>query len=156
MPIMIGGKTAYFASYNGYHLYKGAYTSTLFPFFSGIATDEIYLIRAECYARKGDKVSALNDLNTLLTKRYNGTFVPFTAVDANDALAKILIERRKELLMRGLRFIDIRRLNKEGANIVPTRLISGQLYSIPPNDNRYALPIPLDVINQSGMQQNQY
>lgn len=148
-------RIAYFKPNGRYENFKGSYSSKTI-LFSGIATDEIFLIKAECYARKGDHTSALEDLNGLLSKRYDDTFMQVTANDPSDALAKILVERRKELLFRGLRFIDIKRLNKEGANIIPKRIVNGQTYTIPPNDNRYALPLPLDVINASGIQQNPY
>ena len=69
-------------------------------------------------------------------------------------MALILLERRKELLMRGLRWMDLKRLNMEGAAITLTRTVNGQVYTLPPNDLRYALPIPEDVIAISGMQQN--
>lgn len=123
--------------------------------YNGIATDEMYLIRAECSARQGDTKAAIDDLNTLLVKRWKaGTFVPFSADNASDALKMILSERRKELVFRTLRFTDIKRLNKEGANIVQKRIIQGQTYTLLPNDPRYALPIPDKVIQLSGMQQN--
>jgi hypothetical protein len=123
--------------------------------FSSVATDEMYLIRAESFARQGNIKDAMDDLDTLLIKRLKtGTFEPFTAADQNDALKKILTERRKELLMRGLRWMDIKRLNKEGANISLMRTVNGNTYILPPNDKRFALPIPEDVIMTSGMQQN--
>jgi hypothetical protein len=146
-------KTAFFSPKSGYYFFKANYTGSNFMF-TGIAVDEMYLTRAECYARTGDKTSALKDLNTLLEKRYNATFVPVIATDINDALNKILTERRKELLFRGLRWIDIKRLNKEGANITLKRIVGGQTYTLPPNDDRYALPLPKDIIDQAGIQQN--
>jgi hypothetical protein len=123
--------------------------------FNGLAVDEMYLTRAECFARNGNANSAMNDLNALLQNRYKtGTFVPLTATDPTDALNKILTERRKELVMRTLRYTDLKRLNKEGANITVVRFIKGQTYTLQPNDPRYALPIPDDVIQASGMPQN--
>jgi hypothetical protein len=120
-----------------------------------LATDEVYLIRAECFARAGDVVDALKDLNTLMAKRIKSAFfVPFIASTGTDALKLILTERRKELVMRGLRWTDLRRLNKEGYNIALTRVINGQTYTLLPNDPRYILPIPDDVIVFTGMQQN--
>jgi tetratricopeptide (TPR) repeat protein len=148
-------RVAYFSKVGNYQKFKGTYSSVTNVHFSGIAVDELFLIRAECHARKGDKTAALADLNTLLTKRYNATFVPVTATDANDALGKILVERRKELLMRGLRFIDVKRLNKEGTGIVLKRVMNGEIYTIAPNDNRYALPLPQEIVNQ-GIPQNIY
>lgn len=125
--------------------------------FTGLATDEIYLIRAECYARQGNTSAALNDLNGLLSKRWlTGTFTSYTAADATDALKKILSERRKELIFRGLRWIDLRRLNKDLQFATTlTRTVNGQTYTLLPNDARYAMPIPDDEIRLSGIPQNQ-
>jgi hypothetical protein len=124
--------------------------------FNGIAVDEIYLMRAECYSRKNMINEAMDDLNTLMVKRWNKTvaYPTFTASNAAEALGLILNERRKELLMRGLRWMDIKRLNKEGANINLRRIINGQTYILPPNDNRFALAIPEEIIAISGMPQN--
>jgi hypothetical protein len=135
--------------------YTGGTASSVSKAFGGIATDELYLTRAECYARTGNVAAALNDLNKLMIARWKtGTFVPFTAANADEALAIILRERRKETPFRGLRWLDLRRLNSEGANITLTRILNGEKYTLPPNDPKYALPIPPDVITISGMPQN--
>lgn len=139
---------------DGSHFFKGRFVEG-FSLFGGMATNEMYLVRAECYARQGQINAAMNDLNTLLVKRWRkNTFVPFTASGTADALKLILAERRKELLFRGIRWMDIKRLNKEGAGIVLTRNVNNQTYTLFPNDLRYALPIPEDVITLSGMPQN--
>ena len=136
--------------------YTGGTVGIISKAFGGIATDEVYLTRAECYARTGNVSAAMNDLNKLMAARWKtGTFVPFIAADATEALAIILRERRKETPFRGLRWLDLRRLNSEGANITLTRNINGQQYILPPNDPKYALPIPPDVISISGMTQNE-
>jgi tetratricopeptide (TPR) repeat protein len=124
--------------------------------YNGLATDELYLIRAECYARAGDVTNALSELNTLLLKRFKtGTFIPVTATNADDALGKILTERRKECVFRGLRWTDLRRLNKDPRfQLTLTRVINGVTYTLPPNDPRYAMPIPPNEIALSGIQQN--
>jgi len=127
--------------------------------FSGISTNEIYLIRAECLARNGDIEEAMTDLNHLLVNRWkkqNGrtTFIDLKANSKAEALSSILEHRRKELIMRGLRWMDIKRLNKEGVNISLKRIINGQTYELPANDHRFALPLPENVIRLSGMQQN--
>lgn len=149
-------KTLFFFSSNGTYRFRGSYDYNSNKY-SGLATDEIYLIRAECNARLGYTDVALTDLNTLLIKRWknNGSWVPFTATDANDALRKILTERRKELLLRGLRWTDLRRLNKEdGFKKTITRTLNGITYMLLPNDNKYAVPIPPPEVQQSGIQQN--
>lgn len=135
--------------------FKGSYDGST-AMFCGIATDEMLLTRAECSARAGDIVNAMNDLNTLLQKRWKtGTYIPYTAQNSAAALDLILTERRKELLLRHLRWADIKRLNVAGAGIVLTRKLNGQFITLPPNDNRYALPIPSIVIAMTGMEQNQ-
>lgn len=124
---------------------KGSYTGTLYPF-GGLATDEVYLTRAECLARTGQKDAALADLNMVLKNRWaTGSFTAITANSAMEALDTILVERRKELAFRGLRWTDLRRLNKEGAGIMLHRLIFGQAYQLLPNSDLYELPIPPDV-----------
>jgi tetratricopeptide (TPR) repeat protein len=136
--------------------FKGSYDGSVSRF-CGIATDEVYLIRAECKARLGNKDDAMADLNTLLIKRWKtGTFVPLTATNADDALAKILDERRKELVLRGTRWMDLRRLNRD-SRFAKTlvRKLYGITYLLPPNDNRYTFYIPQNVIDISGIQQNQ-
>jgi len=125
--------------------------------YCGISTDEIYLNKAECEARLGDLTNAMADLNALLVTRWKtGTFVPYNAATADDALIQILIERRKELVMTGLRWGDLRRLNKDVRFAVTlTRVVNGITYTLPPNDPRYAMPIPDPEIQLSGIQQNQ-
>lgn len=134
---------------------RSSYTGGVF-LFGGLATDEVYLIRAEGRARAGDISGAMDDLNTLLKTRWKaGTYIPFTASPAKEALDTILLERRKELAFRGLRWTDLRRLNKEGANITFTRYLNGTFYNLRPTDSLlYTLPIPPDVIAFSHMTQN--
>ena len=132
--------------------FRGSYDGSSTPF-TGIATDEVYLMRAECYVRTNNTDLAMADLNSLMSRRWKGSFTPIAANDAADALAKILEERRKELVYRGLRWMDLKRLNKLGANITLTRVLA-QTYTLPPNDFRYAMALPETVLSVSGMQQN--
>jgi len=148
-------KTAFFAKGVTYFTFKGMYSQDIQHMFTGIATDELFLIRAECYARLNNKQAALDDLNYLLATRWKqGSFVPVSATTAAEALDKILEERRKELVMRQLRWMDIKRLNKEDRNIVLKRVIGNQVYLLPANDNRYALPLPTGLLQLTGMEQN--
>src|SRR5690606_32948220 len=80
-------------------------------FFSGLTTDELYLIRAECQARDGDATGSIADLNTVLLNRdQTCTFIPYADKTPAEALELILTERRKEPVWRGLRWSDLRRL----------------------------------------------
>jgi hypothetical protein len=144
-----------------YFSFKGNYTPENDHLFTGIATDELVLIQAECLARVGgtnkvgDKDSALAVLNGLLIKRFEkNNFIPIAAFDLRETLMIIIMERRKELLMRGLRWMDLKRLNKEGANIILKRVINNTNYALPANDNRYAQPVPQEIIALSGVIQN--
>lgn len=134
--------------------FKGSYFGSS-SYFTGIAADEVYLAKAECLARRGAVTAAIQVLNQLLRVRYDSSFVPFTAATAESALTLILTERRKELLMRDIRWMDLKRLNKEeGHETTIRRNLNGQVYELKPNENRYALPIPAAVIDMTGMEQN--
>ncbi|WP_316757430.1 RagB/SusD family nutrient uptake outer membrane protein [Pedobacter aquatilis] len=135
---------------------KRGYMSAGIYQFSGLACDELYLIKAECLARRGETGLSLQCLNRLLSTRFKKTpnFQPLTAANAAEALNIILLERRKELIWRGIRWSDLKRLNREGAAITLIRFINGKTYTLSPNDARYAFPIPEQEINQSGIEQN--
>ena len=80
--------------------------------FKAFRTGEMYLIRAEAYARKGgaNEVTALADLNTLRATRIAG-FV--AGVETGTALINaIALERRKELICEGHRWFDLKRTTK--------------------------------------------
>jgi hypothetical protein len=122
---------------------KGSYSGTIFPF-SGLALDEMYLIRAECGVRVGNVVPAINDLNLLMARA--GVLPYPNNMSAAETLDTILVERRKELAFRGIRWSDLRRLNQEGRNITLYRNINGRRDTLPPGSNLYTMPIPPDVI----------
>lgn len=149
----------------GTFTFRGSYNGLVNAIlFVGFATDELFLIRAEAYARSGNTQEAMNDLNALLSKRWdpNATvpaapYVDQVAANAGDALDKVLIERRKELIFRTLRWTDLRRLNKElGRASTLTRPKNTIPYTpLSPNDLRYILLIPItEEINLSGITQN--
>lgn len=149
-------KSIFFSITTGQPRRKNFYDGQGATLYTGLATDELYLTRAECYARESQKDSAMAWLNRLLIYRTTrDSFTAYTATDATDALQQVLTERRKELVMRGLRWTDLRRLNKEGYNITPKRNINGVAYLLPPNSPLYTLPLPPDVIALTGMPQNE-
>ncbi|QOW10162.1 RagB/SusD family nutrient uptake outer membrane protein [Kaistella flava (ex Peng et al. 2021)] len=142
-------------SNTGEILFKGNYNE-YGGLFNGISTNELLLNISECYARLGDANSGINYLNDLLKTRWiTGKYITITANNSQIALQKILDERRKELLMRGLRWSDIKRLNRDGAGIVLTRNLMGETLTLPPNDLRYAIAIPEEVVKLTGMKQNE-
>ncbi len=113
----------------------------------GLNTVDNMLMAAECYARRGgadDLTEAARLYNKLRDNRIQGNeHVAFA--NADDALLKVLDERRREFPFTGIyRLVDLKRLNKE-ERFAKTVVHAGEnetTYSLPPNDNRYILPLP--------------
>lgn len=152
-------KSAYFYDKGNGHIgLKGNYPGTFSTLFFGLTTDEVLLNAAECAARRGDLNKATEQINTLLENKWkSGTFIPILFSDKEQAIDLILKERRKELIFRGVRWSDIKRLNSEkGREIVLQRKDDkgNVIAELPPNDRRYYYLIPDEVIRQTGMQQN--
>lgn len=142
---------------NTSYRFKGSYNSGSVDLFNGLATDEIILIHAECNARLNNVNTAVDDLNSLLNKRWKkGTYSPISpSIAADQALSIVLQERKKELIYRGIRWSDLRRLNKDSRfAITISRDLNGINYSLPPNDLRYVLLIPNEVTSVTNLQQN--
>jgi hypothetical protein len=140
-------------------LFKGDYgATTSASHFGGVASDEMYLIRAECFARSNDVIRGVTDLNTLMQKRWaQGTFVPYSSsLTPKQLLDIILTERRKELLFRNQsRWNDLRRLNQEpDYQKTLVRQINSVRYTMAPDSKNYAYLFPVSVIQQTGIQQN--
>ncbi|MBL1411560.1 RagB/SusD family nutrient uptake outer membrane protein [Sphingobacterium faecale] len=119
--------------------------------FAGLANDELYFNRAESYARMGKVDLAMSDLNKLLETRYrkvNGltTYIPHGTTDREQAIELILRERRKQLVWRGLRWMDLKRLNLDPVYAKTLKRRIGDLeLELKPNDPRYVFPVP-DVV----------
>ncbi|NGM67323.1 RagB/SusD family nutrient uptake outer membrane protein [Sphingobacterium sp. SGR-19] len=143
------------ANDEGHVMKRGYFGTGLYPF-TGLAVDEVYLIKAECLARSGKEEQAVEFLLALLAKRYVSDKMPSVTeiVDGKTVLETVLEERRKELVWRGLRWHDIKRYNRDGYNIRLTRTLGGTIYTLPPNDPRFVFPIPDDEIEYGGLQQN--
>lgn len=141
--------------------FEGVYSRHPNVNFSGLAVDEIYLIRAEGYARTSRLQLAMDDLNYLLKHRWkkdnngNSLYIDKTASNETEALNYILEERRKELHLRGLRWSDIRRLSTdERFKITINRSIGGSEYTLEPNSYKYTFPIPDDERSLANIPQN--
>lgn len=117
------------------------------PNFS-IGVPEMMLIKAEGMARAGDKDGAVSILNALRVKRFKpADYVALSASSADDALDKVLSERRRELLYRGVRWFDLKRLNRdERFKKSISRVVGGQTYTLEPNSSRYVLQIAPKII----------
>ncbi|UII25396.1 RagB/SusD family nutrient uptake outer membrane protein [Fulvivirga maritima] len=68
----------------------------------GPTVPEMMLIKAECLARSNQYEAAMETINELRVHRFRaGEYTPLTATDAEDALRKVLQERRRELMCKG-------------------------------------------------------
>lgn len=147
-------KQAYFGKRNDTDAFIGSYTGVPL-WFTGLAVDELYLIKAESACRLHQLPISLEALNQLLISRYDLTFETIEIADQKLLLERILEERRKELFFRGLRWSDLKRLNREPEFAkVLKRKVNGEEYELPPNSNLYVLPIPYKSILQSGLEDN--
>lgn len=140
---------------NGKVNFKGSYYGSS-VLFAGLAVDEMYLIAAECSARKSGLDNARRYLHSLLDMRYNQDTAPrLEGLSKEELILYILAERRKELVFRGLRWGDVKRLNNEGKDIHLKRYASdGEVVYLKPNDLRFNLPIPEGILHLSDIEQN--
>lgn len=123
--------------------------------FSGIDVEEILLTHAECLVRLDQTEAATSRLNSFLETRYrSGTFAGVNYTTQEDLLYKILDERRKELVFRGIRWADLRRLNEQGESIMLTRTLGDTEYKLQPRDHAmWTLPVPANEIISSKIKQ---
>lgn len=141
---------------NGAISFRGNYDGTSTGKITGITTAELYLIAAESHVREGQLKEGAQMVDKLRSNRWKtNSYSSVKDLDQKELLALILEERRKELLFRGLRWGDLKRLNRDGANITLSRVVGGKDYKLPPNDKRYAIAIPEDIIDLSGIEQNE-
>jgi len=151
-------KSVFFkANADGSYAFKGNYTGqNNAAIFTGIATDELYFIKAECDARLGKINDALSALNTILNARWKkGTYVSIATTDKIALLTLILNERRKELIFRNLRWTDLRRLNLEDAfSKTLNRNLNGSVYILKPGSERYVIELDRSAVDLSGLIQN--
>jgi len=148
-------KTMFYIEDKGKIVYRGSYNGT--RLFSGSPTiSEVILIRAESHARLNNMDSSLKDLIYLLSHRYSTESPPSLEIDnPEELLTRILLERRKELAFRGLRWSDLRRLNKEPRfEKTLIRINNGEEFRLLPLDKRYTWPIPDNEMLLSGIEQN--
>lgn len=116
-----------------------------------IRQSEIYLNRAEAYARTEQPDLALDDLNRI--KLRANPDADLQDLNGQDLIDEVLLERRRELAFEGHLFFDLARTNNDivrndGCNINICRLDF-------PNP-RFVLPIPeASILINQNMQQNE-
>jgi len=140
--------------------FKGFYNGRNGDVTAVIALDEVYLIKAECAARRNDLEQGLVHLNHLRKNRYSlNTPYELSAVNAKELLINVVQERRRQLIGRGLRWFDLRRLNiyPEFAQTLRRSIVQNGVLvddTLEPNDLRYVRLIPRLAIDVGGYIQN--
>ncbi|WP_291592498.1 RagB/SusD family nutrient uptake outer membrane protein [Bacteroides sp.] len=120
----------------------------------GIKLSEVYLIAAECYARKGDKDYAMKYVNDIRKNRFIAKYYKdITANDANEAMQIVRDERKRELLYTNNGFFDMRRFCTE-FNETLTREYDGKTYTLKPTSHLLTFPFPVAAMQNSNLIQN--
>lgn len=115
--------------------------------FKVFRTGEMYLIRAEAQALKGNDIAALADLNTLRAAR-NAAVGVETGTALQLAIAN---ERRKELVAEGHRFFDLKRTTRQ----ISRTTNCTNFCTLPATDRAWAFPIPqTEITANNAMTQN--
>jgi tetratricopeptide (TPR) repeat protein len=115
----------------------------------GIGFPEMYLTKAELLARNNQYNEAMDIVNMLRKKRINtADYADQTATSGEDALTKVFAERRRELAFSGLRWFDMKRLDREGRMPAIKRINkeNNQVEAtLDPHSDNYTFEIPVRV-----------
>ena len=142
-----------FTTYNGYYN-------------AGLSVPELYLIKAECEARSGDIGKAQSTINEFRANRFStdapSDIINLAFANKNDAITKILQERRREMPFIS-RFYDLKRLYGYGdTQHLPVitheyfEINNSTIYTDKPKDcvfdpvtdyKKFAFPIPVSEID---------
>ena len=127
--------------------------------------EEVLLNRMESYVQLNRFNDAIADLQVLVDRRYSGNKVTVSMSGLRDGFgltgdnsisdAQILkiyiqIERRKEFIIQGMRWFDIKRFDLS----VTHDLADGSTITLDKNDKRKVLQIPPSAIDVGGLQPN--
>lgn len=116
----------------------------------GISFPEIYLNKAESLAHNENIDDAMQILNDLRIKRVSiYSYEPLVASTKEEAIAYILNERKLELAFKGTRWMDMKRLDKQGLMPAIERIDRNTeeiIETLAPGSPRYTFGIPARVI----------
>ncbi|NLR66482.1 RagB/SusD family nutrient uptake outer membrane protein [Chitinophaga varians] len=115
----------------------------------GTCVEEMKLIIAEAAARAGRLPEALAQVNDIRKCRIKKeAYQPLSSTDAMEVMGFVMRERRLELAYKGLRWMDMRRLDAENRMPAVYRYDANNeaIATLPPHGARYTLQIPLAVL----------
>ena len=124
---------------------------------SGIVLGDVFLTEAEARVRDNnvpvDDVLAV--LNKFIRSRYKTGYPDITETDRALLKQRIILERRKEFAYRAMRLFEIKRLAvQDNVQEDLVSVFSGQTYTIAAGGNKMIMPIPLNVVLKSNVEQN--
>ncbi|GAA4169123.1 RagB/SusD family nutrient uptake outer membrane protein [Sphingobacterium ginsenosidimutans] len=111
---------------------------------------DLYLTIAECNVRLGNTAEALKYLSALKKNRFTvDAYAKETKADANlskeQLLDAVLLERKRELALEGLRWYDLKRTTRPSI----THASFGRTVTLQQNDPRYVIRYPQEAINNN-------
>lgn len=117
----------------------------------GLTVNETWLIKAECLARTGKRADALKILNDFRKLRFRpADYTLLTAATDDEALQLVITERRLEFFGTGMRWFDMRRLDKDALFAQTyTRVYDNITYTLAPHSNQFVFPFSQQVIAQN-------
>jgi tetratricopeptide (TPR) repeat protein len=137
---------------DGYYMFTADYAkSSSSSRFTGITTAEILFGKAESLARQGKTNQAIQDIKMLVENRYINIPPGIDELEGQQLLHFILQERRKELVYRGVRWFDLKRLSKQELGVQEiSRTIEDGKYKITIDQlKKFRFTLPENVTNNS-------
>lgn len=123
----------------------------------GMRLSEVYLMLAECYARKGTPADIAKAMDYLDEVRKNrciaGKYTRLNASDGEEAMRFVREERKRELFLTCNGFFDLRRFCTE-FNETLTKEFEGQTYTLSPKSTLLTFPFPMKAMQTSDIKQN--
>ncbi len=136
----------FFSNSAGFLSFKGNYTGRS-EVFTGVALDEVLLNLAEAKVRTGSISQGMGYLNQLLRNRIQN-FKDLELSDPTLALASVLDHRRKSLVFRGLRWMDLKRFAANDSKVmVLERMSGGEKVTFETRPEHMQVSIPSNEIN---------
>lgn len=135
--------------------FKGSYTGNLLSF-GGLAVDETVFVLAEARVRNGKLQEASALINHFLKFRYkDGEFVPIEFQNESNPLKVLFEEKQKQLVFRGTRWTDLRRMMADGSiSDTLIKTVGENVFTLIPGEKKWTYLIPLGEISRNNIPQN--
>ncbi|MCH7414320.1 RagB/SusD family nutrient uptake outer membrane protein [Belliella sp. R4-6] len=135
--------------------FRGSYTGNISSF-GGLAVDETIFVLAEAKIRNSKLDEASELVNDFLAFRYrSGEIVPVNFQAENDPVDKLFEEKQKQLVFRGTRWNDLRRMMMEGRiqnNL--TKVVGEEEFTLVSGEKKWTYLIPFGEVSRNEIPQN--